>query len=288
MSMTTGMIIITATITTMEVIAMVEGFLLHAILAGCGIAMLAGPLGCVVVWRRMAYFGDTLSHAALMGVALGILAGIDATVGVVVTGVAVALLLLALQGQKRLAADTLLGILSHAALSVGLIAISFLDTVRVDLMSYLFGDILAVSDRDLAWIYGGGVVILAALAAIWRPLIALTVHEDTAIAEGVASLRIQLTFMVLIAFTVALAMKLVGVLLITALLIIPAATARGFARSPEAMALGAVVAGLIAVGAGLAASVTWDTPSGPSIVATAAVLFALTLAVRGALPRSTA
>ena len=282
------MSIITATITTMEVTAMVEGFLLHAILAGCGIAMLAGPLGCVVVWRRMAYFGDTLSHAALMGVALGILAGIDPTVGVVATGVAVALLLLALQGQKRLAADTLLGILSHAALSVGLIAISFLDTVRVDLMSYLFGDILAVSDRDLAWIYGGGVVILAALAAIWRPLIALTVHEDTAIAEGVASLRIRLTFMVLIAFAVALAMKLVGVLLITALLIIPAAAARGFARSPEAMAVGAVVAGLIAVGAGLAASVTWDTPSGPSIVAAAAALFALTLAVRGALPRSTA
>ena len=267
---------------------MVEGFLLHAILAGCGIAMLAGPLGCVVVWRRMAYFGDTLSHAALMGVALGILAGIDATVGVVATGVAVALLLLALQGQKRLAADTLLGILSHAALSVGLIAISFLDTVRVDLMSYLFGDILAVSDRDLAWIYGGGVVILAALAAIWRPLIALTVHEDTAIAEGVASMRTRLTFMVLIAFTVALAMKLVGVLLITALLIIPAAAARGFARSPEAMAVGAVVAGLIAVGAGLAASVTWDTPSGPSIVAAAAALFALTLAVRGAFSRSTA
>ncbi len=279
----------TGTITTMgtttEVTAMVDDFMVNAILAGCGIAFLAGPLGCVVVWRRMAYFGDTLSHAALMGVALGILAGIDATVGVVATGVTVALLLLALQGQKRLAADTLLGILSHAALSVGLIAISFLDTVRVDLMGYLFGDILAVSERDLAWIYGGGVVILAALAAIWRPLIALTVHEDTAIAEGVASLRTRLTFMVLIAFTVALAMKLVGVLLITALLIIPAAAARGFARSPEAMAAGAVLAGLIAVGAGLAASLAWDTPSGPSIVAASAALFALTLAVRGIVPQ---
>jgi len=194
------------------------------------------------------------------------------------TGVVVGIALLGLQSQRRLPTDTLLGILSHTFLSVGLILVSFLETVRVDLMGYLFGDILAVSRADLLWIYGGSIVVLGVLATIWRPLIALTVHEETAIAEGVATLRARIAFMLIIALTVALAMKIVGVLLITALLIIPAATARRFATSPEGMAIGAVVAGLLAVIGGIGASLNWNTPSGPSIVAAAAALFLLSLA----------
>jgi zinc transport system permease protein len=278
MAMTIIAAIIVATGTTMAL----EDFAVRALLAGAGVALVAGPLGCVVVWRRMAYFGDTLSHAALLGVALGLLAGIDVTVGVIATSVAVGLLLLAMQSERRLASDTLLGILSHAALAVGLIAVGFLDKVRVDLMAYLFGDILAVSGKDLAWIYGGAGLVLVALAAIWRPLIALTVDEDTAVAEGVSPRPVKLVFTLLIAGTVALAMKAVGVLLVTALLIIPAATARGFARSPEAMAFGAACAGLAAVGGGIAASFAWDAPSGPAVVAAAALLFALTLGLRAA------
>src|SRR4051812_6324961 len=163
---------------------MLQSFVGRAILAGCGGALVAAPLGCVIVWRRMAYFGDTLSHAALMGVALGFLLGVQPMIGVVATGVLVALLLLGLQSQDRVSADTLLGILSHGALSIGLILVSFLDRVRIDLMGYLFGDILAVSVSDIYWIYGGALAVLAGLAMIWRPLIALTVHADTAVAEG--------------------------------------------------------------------------------------------------------
>lgn len=250
---------------------------MRAVVAGCGIALVAGPLGCIVVWRRMAYFGDTLSHAALMGVALGILFGVEPILGVIVTGALVGLLLLGLQTQQKVPTDTLLGILSHAALSVGLIIVSFLDKVRIDLMGYLFGDILAVRTADIYWIFGGATIILSALVVIWRPLIALTVDEDTAIAEGISALRTRLAFMILIALTVALAMKVVGILLITALLIIPPAAARGLARSPESMAMLAIGIGLLAVVGGIGASLTWDTPSGPSIVATAAVLFVLSL-----------
>ena len=161
-----------------------DSFVVRAVAAGLGVALIAGPLGCFVVWRRMAYFGDTLSHAALTGVALGILLGVDPTVGIAGIGLVMGLLLLGLQQQRRISTDTLLGILSHTALSVGLIVVSFMDTVRFDLMGYLFGDILAVTTLDLAWIYGGGAVLLAALAAIWRPLIALTVDQDTAMVEG--------------------------------------------------------------------------------------------------------
>jgi len=254
-----------------------DDFIFRALIAGCGIALLAGPLGCFVVWRRMAYFGDTLSHAALLGVAAGFALGAAPMIGVMLTCIAVGALLLGFQSQSRVPTDTLLGILSHAALSFGLIALAFMDDVRVDLMGYLFGDILAVTMTDIYWIYAGAAVVLSVLAAIWRPLIALTVHADLAMAEGISAARLKIIFMLLIALAVALAMKIVGVLLISALLIIPTAAARRFAKGPEAMALGTVILGLASVGGGLFASVQWDAPSGPSIVAAATFLFVVSL-----------
>ena len=255
-----------------------DDFVLRAVLAGIGVAVVAGPLGSFVVWRRMAYFGDTLSHSALLGVALGILLGVNLSLAVLLLCMALALLLVALQQQRRLAGDTLLGILSQSALSLGLIALAFIETVRVDLMAYLFGDILAVSPADLAWIYGGGAVVLVALAWLWRPLLAITVHEELAQVEGVNVGATRLAFMLLVALVIAVAMKVVGVLLITALLILPAAAARRFARTPEAMAAVAALAGALAVLGGVAGSLRWDLPTGPAIVLSGAVLFALSLA----------
>jgi zinc transport system permease protein len=257
---------------------MIDDFLWRALFGGVGVALVAGPLGSFVVWRRMAYFGDSLAHSALLGVALGFLLGTDLQIGVIATCVALALILVALQQQRRLATDTLLGILSHSALSLGLVAVSFAQTLRIDLMGYLFGDILAVGMTDLAWIYGGGAAALAVLAAIWRPLLAMTVHEELARAEGVPVIAIRLVFMLAIAITIAIAMKIIGILLITSLLIIPAATARRFARTPEQMAALASLTGCLAVVGGLAASLRFDTPSGPSVVVAAAALFLLSLA----------
>jgi zinc transport system permease protein len=251
-----------------------DSFLLNAFLAGIGVAVATGPLGVFVVWRRMAYFGDAVAHSALLGIALGTLLGVDPILGVVATCVAVALLLVALRDDRRLADDTLLGILAHSALALGLIALAGLETVRVDLVSYLFGDVLAVSTADLAWIYGGAAAALAVLAAVWRPLVALTVHEELARVEGVRAGRTHLVFMLLIAAVTALAMKVVGMLLVTSLLIIPAAAARRFSSSPEAMAVLAGLCGAGAVVVGLAGSLSWDLPSGPAIVAAAAALFA--------------
>lgn len=258
-----------------------DSFIVRAIAAGIGVALVTGPLGCFIIWRRMAYFGDTLSHAALTGIAIGILFGVNATIGIVGTGLVVGALLLALQKQRTVPMDTLLGILSHGALATGLIVIGFMTSVRVDLMGYLFGDILAVSLGDLAWIYGGGLVVLAGLALIWQPLIALTVHEDIAAAEGIRTSLIRMIFTSLIALTVATAMKIVGVLLVTALLIVPAATARRFSATPEAMAIGAVIVGIVAVIAGLIGSLMWDTPSGPSMVGAAVLAFALVTVAGG-------
>jgi len=226
----------------------------------------------------MAYFGDTLSHSALLGVALGFLLGVNLNLAVVVVCLLLSLALAALLQQRRLAGDTLLGIMAHSALSLGLVALAFLETVRVDLMGYLFGDILAVMPSDLAWIYGGGAVALGALIWLWRPLLAITVHEELAQVDGINVPMTRLAFMLLVALVIAVAMKVVGILLITSMLILPAAAARRFARTPEAMAALAALAGGVAVIGGVGASLRWDLPAGPAVVLTAAVLFALSLA----------
>ncbi|WP_207455765.1 zinc ABC transporter permease subunit ZnuB [Azospirillum sp. SYSU D00513] len=250
-----------------------DDFVLRALAAGCGIALLAGPLGSFVVWRRMAYFGDTLAHSALLGVTLGFLLGVNPMVGVVGVCVALAFALLALQRRRALATDTVLGILSHSALSLGLVSMAFLETLRVDLIAYLFGDILSVTPADLAGIYGGGAVALLGVVLLWRRLLAVTVDEDLARVEGMPVEALRLAFMLLIALVIAVSMKIVGILLITSLMIIPAASARRFARTPESMAVLAAVFGMAAVLAGLLASLNWDLPGGPSVVVAAAALF---------------
>ena len=253
--------------------SLLDDFFWRAMLGGLGVALAAGPLGCFVVWRRMSYFGASIAHAALLGVALGLILGIDLTLGIALTGVVFAIAIVFLQRHTRLASDTLLGILAHAALAAGLVAISFRQGLRVDLLGYLFGDILAVSQADLVWIYLGGGLSLAVLAAVWRGLLAITVHEELARAEGVHVLAIQLIFALLLAIVIAVSMKIVGVLLI-----IPAAAARPFAKTPEQMAILAALIGAVAVAAGLGASYHWDTPSGPSVVMAAFAMFLASLA----------
>ncbi|MFS1903708.1 zinc ABC transporter permease subunit ZnuB [Vibrio lentus] len=250
-------------------------FLLPSILAGLGIALIAGPLGSFVVWRKMAYFGDTLAHASLMGLALGFLFNINLYLALLICCLMLAVLLVTLQKQKLVATDTLLGILAHSALSLGLVAVSFLDNVRVDLMSYLFGDLLAVSPTDLVFIYAGAAVIGLVLAIFWRPLLSTTVNEDLAAVDGINIDLMRLILMLLVGIVIAVGMKFVGALIMTSLLIIPAATARKFANTPEQMAFFASVIGSIAVFGGLSLSWFYDTPAGPSVVISAAAMFML-------------
>lgn len=271
--MTTAMT--TRTATRMD--RAMDDFLIRALIAGAGVALVAGPLGCFVVWRRMAYFGDTMAHAALLGVALSLLMQVHLTLAVFVVTALSSLALYWLEQKRTLPIDTLLGILAHSTLALGIVLVSLMDNVRVDLASYLFGDILAVSQTDIIVIWVGGAVAVAVLAAIWQPLLAATVSEELAEAEGLKPARARVFFMLAMALIIAIAMKLVGILLITSLLIIPAATARRFAGSPEQMAVLAALTGVISVAGGLAGSLAWDTPSGPSIVVAALFAFLLSL-----------
>jgi len=252
-------------------------FLLYALLAGLGVALVAGPLGCYVVWRRMAYFGDTLAHSALLGVSIGVLLGINISITVAAIPMLIALGLVYLEQRGILSLDTLLGILSHSALATGLVLISLLPDVRVDLMSLLFGDLLSVTKNDLWVIYGVAGTVVSLLLWLWKPLINITVHEELASVEGVKTSAVRTALMLITALVIAIAMKIVGVLLITALLIIPAATARRVSSTPEQMAVMASLIAMLTVVMGLAMSWYGDTPAGPSVVVCGALLFALSL-----------
>ena len=256
---------------------MMDDFFSRALIAGAGVALVAGPLGCFIVWRRLAYFGDTLSHAALLGVALGLLFQINITLSVFLVSVFVSLALIMLQRRVTLSADALLGLLAHSTLAFGMIALSFMTWVRVDLMGFLFGDILAVTPFDIALIWGGGLCVLVVFVLFWQSLFASTINFEIAQAEGMRPEQANFVFMLLMAVVIAIAMKIVGVLLITSMLIFPAAIARRFSSGPEQMALLAAIIGIVVVFGGLYGSLQWDTPAGPSIVAAASAFFIFTI-----------
>ena len=258
---------------------MLDDFLVRAALAGIGVSLAAAPLGCFIVWRRMAYFGDATAHAAMLGVALSLTLSTPIFAGVLLVSLLMAVTISTLSGRGY-AMDTLLGVMAHSALAVGLVSVSFLSGIRIDLMSYLFGDILAVGKTDLAVIWGGAALVFILVGSRWSELLLSTLNPDLALANGFSPRREQLVLTISLAIVVAVAIKVVGVLLIAAMLIIPAATARRFSRTPEIMALIAAVIGATANVAGLSFSFYFDSPTGPTIVCVAAFMFIAMNAIR--------
>ena len=307
---------------------MLDDFFIRALIAGIGVAIVTGPLGCFVVWRRLSYFGDTLAHSALLGVTLaysmefniafsvfiisslialtliqlqkrtnlpgdallGLLAHsallgvtlaysfeLNIALSVFIISSLIALILIQLQKKTNLPGDALLGLLAHSSLAVGLVVIGFLTFIRFDIMGLLFGDILAVTTDDLLIIWTGGAVILLVLKLIWKPLFASTVNYELAEAEGLNPDRAKAIFTILMAAVIAISIKMVGLLLITGMLIIPAAMARNISDSPQKMVLFSIIGGLLSVLLGLFSSLEFNTSSGPSIIMAALVLFILSL-----------
>ncbi len=253
--------------------SLLDSFLIRAALAGIGVAIAAAPLGCFVVWRRMAYFGDATAHASILGVALALTFSASVFIGALAVALLMAVTVSLISG-RGLASDTVLGVMAHSALAFGLVAVSFLSGVRVDLMAFLFGDVLAVTRTDLAVIWGVALLVLGVLSWRWSALLTATLSPELAHAAGIDPRREALILSVALAFVVAVAIKVVGVLLIGAMLIIPAAAARALASTPERMVVVAALFGFLSVLAGLGASVMFDTPTGPTIVCAAAVIFA--------------
>ena len=256
---------------------MFDDFIVRAIIAGIGIALVTGPLGCFVVWRRLSFFGDTLAHSALLGVLISITLDINVSLTIFVVASLVAILLLRLERTTNLAGDSLLGLISHSSLAIGLVILGFLSFIRFDVMGVLFGDILSVNSNDLLVIWIGGALILVVLSYIWKPLFASTVNYELAEAEGMKPERVNAIFTILLAALIAISIKMIGVLLITGLLIIPTAMARNLSDNPRQMVILSIIGGLLSVLIGLYASFEINTSSGPSIVVVALILFILSL-----------
>jgi zinc transport system permease protein len=256
---------------------MLDDFFIRALIAGIGIALVTGPIGCFIIWRRLSFFGDTLSHSALLGVTIGFFFDINVAFSVFLISSAIALILLKLQKTTKLPGDALLGLLAHSSLAVGLVVISFLSSIRFDIMGLLFGDILAVNEIDLLIIWLGGALILLILKIIWKPLFASTVNNELAEAEGMNPERANAIFTILLAAIIAISIKIVGLLLITGMLIMPAAMSRNVSNNPQQMVKLSVVGGLLSVLIGLFSSLQFNSPSGPSIITAALVLFSFTL-----------
>lgn len=253
-----------------------DDFLIRALIAAIGIAFMAAPLGCFVVWQRLSYFGDTIAHSALLGIAFGLMFNMNLTLSVFLFTLFVALSLFFLQTQEKISSDSILGVLAHSALAIGLILLGFMQWVRVDLMSYLFGDILAVSQQDLITIWSGCLLSWGLLALLWRPLLTLTVSADLAEAEKLYPTYTRFVFMISLALVIALTMKIIGILMTTALLVIPAAVARIFSKTPEQMAVFAALIGAANCVLGLFGSYYLDTRSGASIVVALFLTFCFT------------
>ena len=256
---------------------MFDYFFIRALIAGIGIALVTGPLGCFIIWRRLSFFGDTLSHSALLGVTIAFFFELNIAFSVFLISSAIALILLKLQKTTKLPGDALLVLLAHSSLAVGLVVIGFLTTIRFDIMGLLFGDILAVNEIDLLIIWIGGALILLILKLIWKPLFATTVNHELAEAEGMNPDKVNAIFTVLLAAIIAISIKIVGLLLITGMLIMPAAMARNISNNPKQMVKLSIIGGLLSVIIGLFSSLEINTPSGPSIITAALVLFCLTL-----------
>lgn len=264
-----------------------EVFFIYALFGGVGVALTSGPLGSIIVWKRLAYFGDAMSHSALLGIALGFLFHVNITLGIGVVAAVFSLVLAYLQRQHTFSGDTVLGILAHSSLATGLVVLSQMKTLRIDLMGYLFGDILAIGFDDIVIIYSYMAFMFCVVYLLWQNILLMTIQPDLAKVEGVDTEKTRLSLLLLISVFVALSIKIVGAMLVTSMLIIPAATARRFATTPEQMVILASISGVIAVVCGLVASLQWDTPSGPSIVVSSALLFAVTRIFPKVLPIGT-
>ena len=250
-----------------------DDFIYRAIIASIGVSLIAGSLGCFVIWKRLSYFSDSISHSALLGVALGLATGLGINLGLVIVGGLFAVLIVVLQQKEFWSSDAVLGIFSHLSLSLGIVVLGIIGNQNTDYFAYLFGDILSITSKDLFWIFSVLIVVVTILVFNWKKLLLLTLNEELAKAEGINKLYYDLLFMFLIALAVSVSVQIVGVLLITSLLIIPPAISRVISNSPVMMILASMIVSIFSVLLGLYLSIDFDLATGPTIVITLGALF---------------
>ena len=256
-----------------------DDFMVRAVIAGLIMVTIAAPMGCLMVWQRLAFLSDTLGHAAVMGVGLGLLLQLQPIFGVLAVALLIVFSLSRVTSFNTALSETTLAIISHTGLAGGIILVGLLPANTVNLEAILFGDLLATTTTDLASLLITTVLLLFVLLHHWRGFVAVSVSREMAQAEGIEVRKVQFLMYIMIALLVAVMMKVMGVLLIAAMLVIPTTSARLLSRSPEQMVLISALYGLGALGGGITGSFHFDWQTGPAIVVSATALLLLTLAV---------
>ncbi|CRK85667.1 High-affinity zinc uptake system membrane protein ZnuB [Candidatus Providencia siddallii] len=249
-------------------------------MTGVLLSIAAGPLGSFIIWRHMSYFGDTLAHASLLGISLGLLLNINPFFTIIVVTLLLTFILVLLEKNPEFTTDSMLGIIAHSSLSIGLVIISFMKNIRVELISYLFGDLLSVDYKDIIILLIGVLINSILLFFNWKSLLSVTINHELAFSDGINIQKNNLLLMLMIALTISISMKFVGALIITSLLIIPPSAARRFSNTPEQMSFIAILLGVISITTGLIFSAYYDTPVGPSVVICSTFLFIISLFIK--------
>jgi ABC-type Mn2+/Zn2+ transport systems, permease components len=243
-----------------------DDFLLRSLLMGVGFSILAGPLGSVMVWRRLSFLGDTVAHSALLGLGFSLLFNVASTVMLTIVCVVFAIALIFMPLRSKVSLDAVLAILSHGSLALGLVVLGLLKQSTLMLSGFLFGDILAVTPAEVIGTFALAGVMIVLLACFWRPFLTTLISEDLATADQVQIVWVKLAYAVTLGLAVGLLLKTIGVLLMTALLIIPATAARYIAQSPLQMMIISSCLAIVSYGFGFWGSYLWDTPTAPSVV----------------------
>jgi zinc transport system permease protein len=249
---------------------MMDQFLINAIIGGISIAAIAGLLGSFVLWKNMSYFGDALSHSSLLGVTIGILLNINLTIAVIAISAIFALIFSI--NKVKYSSDSILGILSYSALSLAVIIASY-SKISIDLMSYLFGDILAINAEDIYYLILCAIFISSWFYYNWSKLILLCVSSELLNSEGGNVQALKLGFSLILALFIAISFKIVGIFLITAMLIIPASSALVISRSPFQMVINSIIIGCFSIIIGMGLAISLDFPTGPAIIISSLGMF---------------
>jgi len=256
-----------------------DEFIIYAILAGIAVAISLCPLGCIILWRRLPYLGDAIAHSAIFGIVLGLLFGINITLSIVLTSITFSLLLTML--RRKLEHNITVVIFSYSFLALGLFLLPFVvSNAQIDIFSYLFGDILLVDDHEIYITTACAILVLIWIYFRWKKLLLMAINEDLAVVEGINPYRLDLEFMLITACVIGISIKIIGVLLMAAIIIIPAAAARNISRTPVQMLLFSVMFGILSILIGIGGSYWFDSPSGPSIVLASTLLFLTSLFLR--------
>lgn len=240
-------------------------------------AITAAPLGSIIAWRRLIYFGEALAHSAWLGIALALYFHLPIYLGIWAITALLILLLYLIKRSSHADGNNILGTLSHFMLALGVIALSKMENIRTDLFSYLFGDILNTNSADLALISIVCLFTLAIMYSLWQPLILLTINEDIARTEKPHIHRYEGIFLLLLGLFAGIMIQLLGLLLVMAFLIIPIQTTNRFAHTPEQCILWAAMISAITATLGIIIAYLWDFPVAPSIVSISGICYFLAL-----------